>query len=287
MGRIALMRMPLREFVRTALKEPLVHFLLAGLALFAFFALRGEPVDPESRTIIINEKQVERLAANWAQTWQRPPTQAEIDGLIREFIKEEIYYREGMRLGLDQDDLIVRRRIGSKMEFLATSELENQRPDDATLQAILNRNPERYATETRYSFDQIYIAVQDEATARAKAAQWLAALGRGTDWQKLGDAISLPRSAENADRDRLISDFGEDFSAALAKLEVGKWTGPVASGFGWHVVRVRKVQASEKPKLADVRQAVENDWRSQTGRARQAKAYQLLLDSYTIKIAKP
>jgi peptidyl-prolyl cis-trans isomerase C len=279
--------MDLRDYLRAALKEPLVHFLLAGLALFLFFAWRGDAVDPESRTITITEAQVERLAASWAQTWQRPPTQAEIDGLIRDHVKEEVYYREGMRLGLDQDDTIIRRRIRSKMEFLASSELENEEPGDATLQAMLDKNPQVYAADARTSFDQIYLAAQDEAAARTRATQMLAALGTGADWQKLGDAISLPRSPENVDRARIAADFGDDFAAALAGLKPGAWTGPVSSGFGLHLIRIRSVQASTKPKLADVRQRLENDWRAQTVKAREAKAYQALLDGYTIKIAKP
>jgi peptidyl-prolyl cis-trans isomerase C len=202
-------------------------------------------------------------------------------------VKEEVYYREGLRLGLDQDDTIIRRRIRSKMEFLASSELENEAPDDATLQALLDKNPQAYAKDARYSFDQIYIAAQDEAAARARATQMLAALNTGTDWQKLGDAISLPRSAEAVDRTRIASDFGDDFAASLAGLKPGQWTGPVASGFGLHLVRIRAVQASAKPRLADVRQRLENDWRAQTVKDREAKAYQALLDSYTIKIAKP
>jgi len=277
----------LRDYLRAALKEPLVHFLLAGLALFLFFAWRGDAVDPESRTITITEAQVERLAASWAQTWQRPPTQAEIDGLIRDHVKEEVYYREGMRLGLDQDDTIIRRRIRSKMEFLASSELENEEPGDATLQAMLDKNPQVYAADARTSFDQIYLAAQDEAAARTRATQMLAALGTGADWQKLGDAISLPRSPENVDRARIAADFGDDFAAALAGLKPGAWTGPVSSGFGLHLIRIRSEQASTKPKLADVRQRLENDWRAQTVKAREAKAYQALLDGYTIKIAKP
>jgi peptidyl-prolyl cis-trans isomerase C len=277
----------LREKFRSTLKEPLVHFLLAGLALFAFFALGGEAVDPESRIITITEKQVERLAANWAQTWQRAPTQAEIDGLIRDYVKEEVYYREGLRLGLDQDDLIIRRRIRAKMEFLANSELENETPDDAALQTLLDRSPHRYAANTLTSFDQIYIAAQDEAVARARAAQLLAALAKDANWQKLGDAISLPRSPDGADRVRITADFGEEFANALAGLKTGQWSGPIPSGFGFHLVRVRSVETSGKPRLADVRQALENDWRAQTGKDREAKAYQALLDGYTIKIAKP
>ncbi len=279
--------MNLKDRLRAALKEPLVHFLLAGLALFVFFGWRGDAVDPESRTITITEAQVERLAAGWAQTWRRPPTQAEIDGLIRDHVKEEVYYREGIRLGLDQDDTIIRRRIRSKMEFLASSELENEKPDDATLQALLDKNLQAYAADARYSFDQIYLAAQDEAAARARATQILSELNKGTDWQKLGDSISLPRSPDNVDRARISSDFGDDFAAALAGLKAGNWSGPIASGFGLHLVRIRAVQASSKPKLADVRQKLENDWRAQTVKDREAKAYQALLDSYTIKIAKP
>lgn len=275
------------ERLGAAFKEPLVHFLLAGLALFLFFAWRGDAVDPESRTIAITEEQVERLAANWAQTWQRPPTQPEIDGLIRDYVKEEIYYREGLRLGLEQDDMLIRRRIRSKMEFLASSELENEAPTDATLQALLDKNPQAYAADARYSFDQIYLAAQDEAAARTRATQMLASLNKGADWQKLGDAISLPHSPDNVDRARIAADFGDEFAAALAGLKPGRWTGPVASGFGLHLVRIRAVQASAKPSLADVRQKLENDWRAQTLKDREAKAYQALLDGYTVKIAKP
>lgn len=279
--------MNLNERLRAALKEPLVHFLLAGLVLFLFFAWRGDAVDPESRTITITEEQVERLAANWTQTWQRPPTETEIDGLIRDFVKEEVYYREGLRLGLEQDDAIIRRRIRSKMEFLAFSELENEVPGDAVLQALLDKNPQAYALDARYSFDQIYIAAQDEAAARARATQMLAALKTGADWQKLGDAISLPRSPQNVDRTRIASDFGDEFAASLGGIKPGQWAGPIASGFGLHLVRIGAVQASAKPKLTDVRQKLENDWRAQTVKDREAKAYQTLLDSYTIKIAKP
>lgn len=277
----------MNDKLRAAFKEPLVHFLLAGLALFLFFAWRGGAVDPESRTITITEEQVERLAANWAQTWQRPPTQAEIDGLIRDYVKEEVYYREGLRLGLDQDDMIIRRRIRSKMEFLASSELENEAPTDATLQALLDKNPQAYAADARFSFDQIYLTAQDETAARARATQILASLNKGAEWQKLGDSISLPRSPDNIDRARIAADFGDEFAAALAGLKPGNWTGPVASGFGLHLVRIRAVQASAKPKLADVRQKLENDWRAQTVKDREAKAYQALLDGYTVKIANP
>ena len=158
--------MQLSERLKPLLREPLVHFLLAGLAVFLFSAWRGEEVDPASRTITIDEEQVSRLVASWQQTWQRPPTQAEIDGLIRDHIKGEIYYREAKRLGLDEDDTVIRRRLRAKMEYLAAAQVENATPDDATLQQWLDRNPARYTANAAYSFDQIYLAAQDEAAAR-------------------------------------------------------------------------------------------------------------------------
>ena len=279
--------MVLRDKLRATLREPLVHFLLAGLGLFLFFAWRGEAVDPESRTITITEEQVGRLAASWAQTWQRPPSQNEIDALIRDYVKEEVYYREGLRLGLDQNDTIIRRRMRSKMEFLANSELENETPTDATLQALLEKNPQAYAADARYSFDQIYLGAQDDDATRSRATRLLQELSKGAEWGALGDRISLPSSLEKADRTQIATNFGDDFAQSLSTLKTGQWTGPIASGFGLHLVRIRALQASAKPKFADVRQRLENDWRAQTVKDREAKAYQTLLDSYTIRIAKP
>lgn len=270
------------ERLKPLLREPLVHFLLAGLAIFLFSAWRGEEVDPASRTITIDAEQVSRLVASWQQTWQRPPTQAEIDGLIRDHIKGEIYYREAKRLGLDEDDTVIRRRLRAKMEYLAAAQVENAMPDDATLQQWLDRNPGRYAARATYSFDQIYLGQSAGAAERVQAA-----LAAGSDWSKLGGVISLPRSLENAPQGEIARDFGEGFVSAFAGLKAGQWSGPVRSGFGLHLVRIRAVKAAEKPKLADVRQAVENDWRAATTRAREAAAYQALLDGYTIRIAQP
>lgn len=272
---------------RDVMREPLVHFLLAGLAVFILFGLRGNDVDPASRTITITEARVAQLAANWAQTWQRPPTPSELDGLIRDDIKEEIYYREAKRLGLDENDLVIRRRLRSKMEFLARSEAENAQPDDQELQALLDRNPAKYALDARYSFDQIYLSANDEDATKARAKVIAAELAKGVDWTQLGDSISLPRTVDDQSRSDVARTFGEDFPAALGSLERERWSGPIASGFGLHLVRIRRVDLPQKPKLADVRQKVENDWRAETIRNREAKAYQALLDGYTIRIDKP
>jgi peptidyl-prolyl cis-trans isomerase C len=273
-----------REHMARWLREPLVHFLIAGATIFAFYAWRGDAVDAGDRQIIVREAQVQRLANIWSQTWQRPPSANELDGLIRDHIKEEVYYREAIRLGLDKDDAIVRRRLRAKMEFLSSAEAETMVPSDAVLQAWLDRYPARYAADPLISFQSVYMST---ANGEAKAKALLTQLLGGADPQKLGDPISLPRSLARATRENIDRQFGEAFAAKLMTLPRGTWTGPVTSGFGLHLIRVDRVSAARVPKLAEVRQRIENDWRSATRIARENKAYQLLLDGYDIRIGRP
>jgi peptidyl-prolyl cis-trans isomerase C len=270
------------------LHEPLVHFLIAGAAIFAFYTWRGDTVSASDRQITVSEAQVLRLANIWSQTWQRPPSANELDGLIRDYIKEEVYYREAIRLGLDTDDAIVRRRLRAKMEFLASSEAETMVASDAVLQAWLDAYPARYATDPLISFQSVYVSTSgDEAAALSRARILLSQLQSGVAPQGLGDSISLPKNLTRATAEAIDRQFGEAFAAKLITLPRGVWSGPVTSGFGLHLVRIDAVGAAHAPNLAEVRQRVENDWRSATRLARENQAYQTLLDGYDIKIERP
>jgi peptidyl-prolyl cis-trans isomerase C len=273
----------LGDYARAMLREPLTHFLVAGFLVFLLSSWRGEAVDPASRTITITQDQAARLSAGWEQMWRRRPSPREIDAMISDYVKEEIYYREARRLGLDEDDNVIRRRLRSKMEFLAAAEVESARPDDATLSAWLQKHAARFAPDAAYSFDQIYLGPEDAG----KAAAILKTVSSGGDWTVQGETISLPKSLEYARRSEVERQFGGDFAKSVEAISPGVWAGPVASGYGVHLVRVRDVRAPSRPQLADVRQAVENDWRAATYKKREAKAYQALLDGYTIRIAKP
>jgi peptidyl-prolyl cis-trans isomerase C len=265
--------------MKKLLREPLVHFLIAGAVLFLVMGRFGG-ADSSDRSITIDAAQVASLATQWGQTWHRPPSPQELDGLIRDHIKEEIYFREAMRLGLDADDPIIRRRLRTKMEFLATAEAENTPPTDAELTRYYRANKPRYAADPAFSFEQQYFG-DDQASA----ANAVAALGAG----KAVAAVSLdvPAAMQAAASDQISRQFGDDFAQSLRDLPLGRWGGPVRSGFGWHAVRVRDVTASKIPPLAEIRQRVTNDWRAQTRATREAAAYQALLDGYDIRIAKP
>ena len=267
------------DWMKQALREPLVHFIGAGSALFLLMAqLGGE--DSLDRSITINEADVARLASQWEQTWRRAPTQQQLDSLIRDYIKEEIYFRESMRLGLDVDDPVIRRRLRAKMEFLANAEIQNMEPAEAALQSFYAANKIRYAEKPAFSFDQQFLG-EDEEIAKAS----ILAINAAKPLQ--AQPLSVSASMDKAASDSIAREFGDAFADSLRNLPKGRWSGPVQSGFGWHAVRVRDVVASGTPPLSDIRQRVSNDWRAETQVAREAAAYQALLDGYDIRIAKP
>lgn len=267
------------NWLQKAIREPLAHFLVAGAALFLVMGWFGT-ADNGDRSITIDEEQVARLASQWQQTWRRPPSQQELDGMIRDHIKDEVYFREAMKLGLDADDPIIRRRLRTKMEFLATAQAENAPPTDAALARYYATNKARYAADAAYSFDQRFFG-----DSQSDAASAVAALN--AERAVVAGSISLPANMKSAPTSEVARQFGEDFAASLKNLPPGKWTGPVRSGFGWHAVRLKNVDASRIPPLSEIRQRVTNDWRAETRATREAAAYQKLLDDYDIRIAKP
>lgn len=274
-----------RDSITRWISEPLVQFLIAGLVLFAFFAWKGEPVDPASRSIVISQEDRARFALQWEQMMQRPPTDAELDSLTQTWLREEILYREALRLGLDRDDAVVRKRLSNKMDFLASSIAETATPSEETLSKWLTDNPQRFANDAIYSFDQLYFT--DKAAALAALDQ----VGSAADWRGMGKPISLPATSDGVAAKSVESRFGIAFLENLQSIGDPKkpgdqWTGPVASGFGWHLVRLRALNVGKVPPLANIRDRVETDWRSATLQQRKDDAYQLLRDAYEVSVER-
>jgi peptidyl-prolyl cis-trans isomerase C len=269
----------MQKWLQKFIREPLVQFLVAGAALFLVMGQFGADGN-DSRRITIDEAKVASLAKQWQQTWRRPPSQNELDGLIRDYIKEEIYYREAVRLGLEAEDPVIRRRLRTKMEFLATAQAENTPPTDAELLSFYDANKARYARSPSYSFAQKYLGEHIGA-----ATQTVAALKAGR--QTAVPPLDVPATMNAAPSDRVSHTFGNEFAQSLSSLPVRSWAGPVRSGFGWHAVRVTETIAGKTPPLEQIRQDVANDWRAQTRSDREAKAYRALLDGYDIRIERP
>jgi len=263
-------------------REPLVHFLVAGFALFALltWSSSGE-VDPASRVISVDRAQQAELALQFQRMMGRAPTDAELATAIDRFVRDEVLYREALRLGLDQGDAVVRRRLVTKMDLSASTAAEAADPDEALLRAFYETHRTRYADAGAASFDQLYFA--SESAARA-ALPGLSVTG---DWQRAGDPISLPQSLEQVSQQEVQTRLGEVFAAGLSKLQPGTaWQGPLRSGFGWHLVRLRARGSGAAPAFETIRKQVENDWRSAEIAARKERAFTVLREAYRVEIAQ-
>ena len=260
-------------------REPLVHFLLAGAAIFVVLGWQGEQENLAGREIHLTREDQARLSVSFAQVMGRPPTDGELDTVITRWIREEILYREALRLGLDDGDAVVRKRLAQKMEVIAASAADAQEPANEALDRWLKNHPERFEEDAKLTFDQLYF------TSRGRAAVARTLLEGGADWTKLGDPVSLPAHFERAGRGVASAELGDEFARALDGLKPGAtWQGPVESALGWHLVRLTAREAGTLPPLSAIRQRVEDDWRAETGRARQDAAYRELRRAYTVKI---
>lgn len=267
---------------RQLLREPLVHFLIAGAAVF--WLLSGRAPDLGERRIVVNEQVVSGLVQRWTDTFRRPPSQDEIDGLIRDYVQDQVYYREALSLGLDQEDEVVVRRMRRKMESLAVAEAESAEPGDAVLQAMIDKDPARYSDDARTSFDQIYLGADNPAN-RAAADAALTRLRKGE--QVAGVAAPLPSHQDEASDEAIAGTYGDEFVLALRRTPPGQWAGPVASGLGLHLVRIAARTAPTKPSLDKVRQRVTNDWRAAAIARARDESYRRILEGHDVVIERP
>jgi PPIC-type PPIASE domain len=278
--------------LRALLREPLLHFLLLGALLFALDAwLRpGAAVSDGSSEIVVSEARVRNLAQTFARTWQRPPTRQELDGLVENFVREEVMVREALALGLDRDDAIIRRRLQQKVEFIADDGAQLAAPADAELDDYLKLHAGVFRTEPRISFAQVYLDPQRRGAAlQADAAKLRAALDRGrepTDPERAGDRLSLLEPRYDAlPQSEVARLFGAAFADALVQQPVGRWSGPIVSGYGAHLVRVDAQVAGGLPSLEAVRPLVEREWANARRQQLSQAQYGKLRAKYTVKVA--
>ena len=274
--------MTLKDSARRLLREPLVHFILAGAFVFAL--LSGRTPDLGERRIVVDERVVAGLVNRFQDSFRRMPTKDETDGMIRDWVQDQVYYREALSLGLDKDDEVVVRRLRRKMEAMAVDEAESRSPTDAELQALIDKDPARYTEDPRTSFEQVYLG-PDTPENRQKAEAVLSRLRRGEDVS--GDPLPIPGSFKDASGEDISGQFGDEFAIALRNVSPGGWTGPLASGLGLHLVRVSARKAPQPPVLAKVRQRVENDWRAGANARARDEAYARMLKGYDVVIELP
>jgi hypothetical protein len=269
------------------LKEPLIHFLLLGALIFvAHDQWAGKGRAPDE--IFISRGQQENLLNTFGRTWQRPPTAEEFQGLLQDYVRQEIADREGRALGLDRDDIVIRRRLQQKLELLAEDVASLAPPSEQDLQDFLNAHPDGFMIEPRLTLRQVYFSRDRRGAGAGQDAldllQRISRDGPEAEFEQFGDPLPLPARMEDLRESEVARLFGGEFTDALQGLEPGRWTGPVESGFGLHLVFIETREAGRIPELAEVRDAVQREWSSQRRRAAIDSLFERLAGNYTIEI---
>ena len=270
------------------LREPLLHFLAIGLALFALYWVLN-PAEMESpREIVVTQARIQAIGENFARTWSRPPTPEELRGLVDDYVAEEVYYREAMAMGLDRDDIVIRRRLRQKMEFISADVAAAATPTDEQLAEYLAKHPDEFRQPPTFTFQQVYFDSSRRGDAATReATQVLRRLQAGGDVGSAGDATMLPPAMEAAATRDIENAFGREFAVAVAAAPVGQWSGPVKSTFGTHLLRVDASTPGELPTLAEVRSEVARSWESEQRRLVNDRLLESLRSRYEVTIEAP
>ena len=264
------------------LKDPLTLFLAFGLIIFVAERFLSSNDEGDYR-IEITPGQQARIFDQWQAQMGRPPTPQEASGLMDQWVREEIFYREARKLGLDENDTIIRRRLAQKLTFLNEDLANAQPPTEAELAGFFQANLDDYLIPERYSFEHRYFSADRREDAEADAR---AALTSGD----AGDPFILQKSyAERSARE--IGDlFGRDFTAALTTLaddQPDAWQGPIPSAYGWHLVRISSRQPAREPLMQEVMDSVQRDYLQDRRRRANDEFYQGLKQRYDIVILDP
>jgi hypothetical protein len=268
------------------LREPLLHFVVAGFALFAIYGgLRGGSEQKEPRRIEITPDDVRRIEISWLARWQRPPTAAEMRGLIEEQVKEEILYREALALGLEKNDEIIRRRLAQKLDFLAEDVASLREPAPGEVEAWFAKNRERFAPPPLVTFRHLFFASDKRgAGAEAEARKELAVLADKD--AAGGDPFMFQSAYAEQTPEQVARVFGSKFAGSLFQEKSGAWRGPLESGYGWHLVWIDALTPSEPPAFETVTEQAKADWLSERRTEAKRATFETLMARYEIVVVK-
>lgn len=267
------------------LREPLLHFIAIGGLFFLIYTAVNDIGENPTDTILITPERISQIATVFNQVWNRMPTAEELDNLIKEEVRSEVYYRDALALGLDKNDAVVRRRLRQKMEFLTDTGIYLQEPSAGELETYFAANEQAYRSEPRLAFEQIYLG---ESPSEDTVSQTLKTLlsEPAIDPSTIGQRTLLPAQLKLSPPDAIDSVFGKGFYRQIAELAPGQWSGPVTSDYGIHLIRTLDGRPARMPLLEEVRDSVLKDWKSAKAKENREQDYAKRRSRYIVEILR-
>jgi len=273
------------SFLQRFLREPLFHFILIGGLFFLIYSNVNKLGSDSPDTIRVTKTRISQLATEFKGVWNRVPTAKELDHLIEEEVRSEVYYRDALALGLDKNDTIMRRRLRQKMEFLTDTSIYLQEPATDELADYFAAHKQVYQGEPLLAFEQVYLG---NSPSREKVLQTLARLQAtpAPDISTLGEHSRLPSQLRLSGPGAINSIFGKGFYTRAANLIPGKWDGPVRSAYGIHLVRTLDGSPGRTPSLQEIRDAVVKDWKTAKAKENREADYTKRKSRYHVEILR-
>ena len=274
--------------MRKLFNRPAVHVILLGVMVAAAILIaKGPPTTDASRRVVVTGADLLQQRAAFMRTWQREPTAEELRGALEQHIRQEVLYREALAREYDRDDLVVRRAMQQKMEFLAASQALQEPPTEEEIEAFFALRKQRYRLPAILSFEQVYLSADQRGAGVEQAAIDLLARLRsdepvGDDLVSYGDAIMLDTTYIEQTEREVSATFGEIFGEAVVRVRVGEWQGPVSSGYGLHLVKVLEREESRLPEWREVAGRVVSDMEFEARAAAKDQLYQEIAQNYEV-----
>jgi len=270
--------------VKTFLREPIVLFILIGSVLYLLQVLVFNTDLSARKQIIVTSDQLKQLESGFINTWMRPPTHNELEGLIADHIRNEVFYREALAMGLEENDQVIRNRLRQKLELLMDNMASVNVPSEQMLEAFLQENADDFKKDYQVSFIQVFVNPELHSDPRIVAENLLDQLQDGASPEDLGDRTLMGYVFPEYSQTDVGRRFGTDFARQIMLVKSNDWNGPLNSGLGLHLIRIDHFEEGALPELSQIRKSVEREWMAKQKSKIKAAAYEKLLEGYLVQI---
>ena len=263
------------------IRDPLFVFIVVGVLLFAIDSTRQE--ESADRNIVVSKNDIRRLSDQWLSQMGNEPSSTELDGLIDAHVREEMFVREARKLGLEHEDVIIRRRLAQKLQFVVGDRALLEAPSDQALRSYFDRHQERYRVAERLNFSHVFFSPERRNNAAEDASDALRSI-HDKNWRELGDSFMLRRTYTQATPAEIRRDFGSRFMTSLSSLSIGTWQGPIISGYGQHLVKLTQRYPARESTFDEAAERVRNDFNLDRRVEANAAELEVMRENYRIRI---
>lgn len=267
--------------VKKIITQPFILFVVFGILLFFIYTQTLQFVKDKNKKIVVSNNQIEMMKETFEKTWNRPPTGEELEGQIENYVMDEIFLNEAVAMGLDKSDPAVKRRLRQVIEMMM-DDYTTTFPTEQQLKEYLDANSDKFRKDPRTSFRQVYF----EVNQHNEAVDLLKKLQKGAKPEsfKLKKLLMLPEEFQSATKFEVEKKIGKQFANAVFAMDIGEWAGPIASAYGWHLVKVSERLEGEVPELNEIWDIVEREWAAEQKKVRKEEQYEILRDNYKVFI---